>query len=309
MKSQLPETTKIDPSEIRQAFGDVRIKLLCCRYWVLEEWECMDLSVPFWRIYHNNIQGAKIIVNNTITELNEDSIVIIPPNTSFSTEFRKADHQSKYERIAGRKFEKSDSLDFIRTSGKIDHLFIHFSLGFPLDFVKTGINVLPCDGNSLTIIRAIQEACVDDTHFDFKECLSIKQLISTCLLQLQNNIWRYGTIDPRVFSAMKLIEKQFNVKITNEELAAKANMAVNSFARLFKKNTGVSVQQYIIKTKIESASNLLYHSNKTIDEIAYECGFSDRHHFSKIFKKVMKVNPAFYKKLLTGVATFKARQV
>jgi AraC-like DNA-binding protein len=100
---------------------------------------------------------------------------------------------------------------------------------------------------------------------------------------------------------MQHIEKHFSDNINNDKLASNANMAVNSFARLFKNSTGISIQQYIIRTKIEAACNLMHHSNKTIDEIAFDCGFSDRHHFAKIFKKVMNMNPAYYKKRLTMI--------
>lgn len=299
MTERVSDRKKLDPSEIRQTFNDISIKLLCCRYWVLEDWECFDLSVPFWRIYHNNVPGAKILFNNTVTELTENIIVIIPPNTSFSTALKSENNNRNYESISGRKLLKKDSLDSIIKKNKVDHLFIHFSLGFPLDFVKTGINILPCNEYTLNIIKGIQDSCTEDITFNFSECLRINQLINYCLLQLQDNIWKFGTIDQRIFITMKLIEKNFNDKITNEELANKANMAVNSFARLFKTSTGISVQQYIIKTKIEMACNLMHHSNKTIDEISFECGFSDRHHFAKTFKKLMNVNPAYYKKRLT----------
>src|SRR5690606_38026566 len=192
----------------------------------------------------------RIIFNNEITELTKDVIIVIPPNTSFSTELNKETLKNSYESISGRKFIKRDDLRNIESKYKVDHLFIHFSLGFPLDFVKTGINVIPCDTNTLQLIETIQDSTMEDTHFNFSECLQIKQLISICLLKLHNNIWKFGTIDQRIFAAMKFIEKNFNGKITNEELADKANMAVNSFARLFKASTGVSIQQYIIKTKV-----------------------------------------------------------
>ena len=289
------ERRKLDPADIRQTFNDISIKLLCCRYWVLEEWECDDLSVPFWRVYHNNLPGAKVIFNNTVTALQSGSIVIIPPNTSFSTQFKTAQSES----ISGKKFSRKDTLSALANKHMVDHLFIHFSLGFPFDFVQTGIYVLPCETGTLKVIKDIQDSCAEDTDFNFSECLRINQLISSCLLQLEESIWRFDTIDQRVFNAMKFIEKHYQDRITNEILADKANMAVNSFARLFKFSTGTSVQQYIIKSKIEAACNLMHHSNKTIDEIAFECGFTDRHHFSKIFKKVMNVNPAYYKKRLT----------
>ena len=84
--------------------------------------------------------------------------------------------------------------------------------------------------------------------------------------------------------------------MTNEQLANRTNMATNSFARLFKSIIGVASQQYILRLKVQAACNLMHHTNKSLDEISFECGFSDRHHFSKIFKKVQKINPSDYKK-------------
>lgn len=299
MRDRIAQKTKIDPSDIRQEFNDINIKLLCCRYWVLENWKCFDLSVPFWRLYHNNTPGAQILYNNEVTELNEEILIIIPPNTSFSTELHRDSRYDDSENISGRKFIRKDNLSNISSNNKVDHLFIHFSLGFPLDYVKAGINIMPCDNHILKLIQRIQDSCMEDTHFSFSECLQIKELISFCLLQLKKDLWTFDNIDQRVFNAMKFIEKHSHDRITNKELASNANMAINSFARLFKTCTGVATHQYIIKTKIETACSLMHHSNKSIDEIAYECGFSDRHHFAKIFKKLMKVNPAYYMKNLT----------
>jgi len=297
MINKIADKTKIDPSEIRQEFSDVHIRLLCCRYWILEDWQCMDLSVPFWRIYHNNVEGAKIQYSGEITYLNKDSLIIIPPNTAFSTSLNETSNSS-YENIAGRKFERGDDIAAIARKNRTDHLFIHFSLGFPLDFAKAGIYIVPVSPHIQLLIEEIQASCMNDLSFTFAECLKIKQIINTCLFHLEESIWRFGTIDQRIFATMKFIERNFNKGITNMDLANIANMAVNSFSRLFRKSTGISVQQYILKTKIEAACNLMHHSNKTIDEIAYESGFFDRHHFSKIFKRTMKVNPAYYMKNL-----------
>ena len=294
----ISEKLKNDPSEIKQEFSNVNIKLLCCRYWVLQEWQCMNFSAPFWRIYHNHINGATVYFNGEITHLNQNNIVIIPPNTAFSTKIGERRGNNLNENIQGRKIEKTDKLEEMKAQGKIDHLFIHFSLGFPLDFAKSGIYNL---ANSLVLqqlIDDIQIACSNDIHFSLMECLKIKQLINNCLLNVGEKIWQVNTIDSRIFTAMQTIEKKFNHNISNADLANAANMATNSFSRLFKTCTGFSVQQYIAKTKIEVACNLMHHSNQTIDEIAYNCGFYDRHHFSKIFKKLMKVNPSYYMKNL-----------
>lgn len=297
MSRKISEKVKMDPSDVHQYFQDVNVKLLCCRYWILEEWECNDLKVPFWRMYHNSTSGSTIQFDNTTIALDEKSIIIIPPNTSFASRL-KYPALKQDESIRGRKFGIADSTDSLKEAGKVDHLFIHFSLGYPLDFIQSGIIKFNFDENIRTILEKVKESCINDTITNYSECLRTKQLISDCLLQLPNEVWDSGNIDYRILKAIKQIEANYHSRITNEQLAETANMATNSFARLFKTTTGMPAQQYILKLRVQAACNLMHHTNKSFDQISHDCGFSDRHHFSKIFKKTLKINPSNYKKKL-----------
>jgi AraC-like DNA-binding protein len=78
-------------------------------------------------------------------------------------------------------------------------------------------------------------------------------------------------------------------------------MATNSFARLFKSLMQQTVQQYIQQKRIEKAIKLLHYSYMEIGEIASECGYYDRHHFSKVFKKQTGLSPARYRHRLSGI--------
>lgn len=301
MIRRVPENVKIDPSDTRQKFKEINIKLLCCRYWILDEWDCQDLSVPFWRIYHNSIEGAKIFFNNQLTLLNKNVLVIIPPNTPFTSQLTQAKSPETAENIAGRKFTASDDIQSVAKNHRVDHLFMHFTLGFPMDYAKPGIYALPKTKEQTVLIGQIEQACIHESHFNFFDCLKINALISSCLLQLESILPEAYPIDQRISTVMKFIEQNNSRSVSNQEFASMVNMAPNSFARLFKNCTGVTIQQYIAKKKIESALNLIHHSDKNIDEIAHECGFADRFHFSKCFKKSMHVNPSYYKKNLTFI--------
>jgi len=139
-----------------------------------------------------------------------------------------------------------------------------YLLGFPLDFVKTGVYSFDCDQTAFDLLKRIKKSCLDEVStFGFDDCLRIKQLIIPFLLNLPRDIWNYGKIDQRVFNSMQYITKHISDKMTNEELAASSNMAANSFARLFKLNTGVSVQQYILKARIEKSCTLMHHTNSS----------------------------------------------
>lgn len=297
MARKISEQLKHDPSDAQQHFKDVNIKLFCCRYWILDEWECNDLSVPFWRIYHNAVSGSTITYSGQRFALNENVILIIPPNTAFASRLKHR-HNNEDESIKGRKFRADDDTAKLQALQQVDHLFIHFSLGYPLDLANTGIIQLNLNETTRTLLNSIKAACIADSITNYQEGLRAKMLISHCLMQLPETAWASGNTDYRILKAIKYIEQHFHTRLCNEVLATQANMATNSFARLFKSCTGMPMQQYILRLKVQAACNLLHHSQKSFDEISYECGFSDRHHFSKIFKKVLKMNPSSYKRQL-----------
>ena len=291
---------KVDPSESIQSFTDIHIQLHCCRYWMLTEWECTNLDFPFWRIYHNGIEGASILYKGVLTELTPDKIVIIPPNTSFYNCLKSDIYNITRESISGRSIESVLDLEKLEGNKKVDHLFIHFNLGLPYDFIQPGIYSVDVNVSTAPLIEALKKKCIDNSiSFDFKTCLHIHNLIIYLLSNIPNDIWQNGEMDQRIIKCMQCIQKNTHERHTNESLASMANMATNSFARLFKTNTGESVQQYILKRRIEKACILLHHSNESIDNIAHECGFCDRYHFSKAFKQILSMSPGYYKKHLT----------
>ena len=297
MVKTLGEDIKKDPSDVHQEFTDVSIRIFCCRYWILDEWECNDLRIPFWRIYHNSISGSTVFYKDHSISLDEDTLLLIPPNTSFSSRL-KLKTRNDAESIQGKKFTLSDNLEAIRLEGGVDHFFLHFTLGFPLDFVQGGIYKLSFNNSLKYLLMQLKAACIRDTITGMQDCLRIKQLIAECLLQLPNEIWKTGNTDPRIIKSIKFIEGNFADRLSNQQLAETVNMATNSFARLFKTNTGLATHHYIMNMKVQAAIHLLHHTHKSIDEISFECGFSDRHHFSKMFKKVTSTSPSRYKKKL-----------
>ena len=73
-------------------------------------------------------------------------------------------------------------------------------------------------------------------------------------------------------------------------------MATNAFTRLFTDELDISPQRFVKKKRIDKACVLLHHFDYSIDRVASETGFSDRYHFSKIFKQITGFSPAKYRK-------------
>ena len=80
-----------------------------------------------------------------------------------------------------------------------------------------------------------------------------------------------------------------------EALAEYVQLNETYLSKLFKKETGQSVSEYIRDRKVEEAAALLRYSEKTSVEIATDLGFSSHSYFISIFKKVMGMTPKEYR--------------
>ncbi len=88
--------------------------------------------------------------------------------------------------------------------------------------------------------------------------------------------------------------------ITLDELAAKAGLSVSHYCAVFKRRTSQTPMQLFTSMKIQRACQWLLNHNMTIKNIAYNLGFFDQYHFSKVFKDVMGVSPLKFKKQRYG---------
>lgn len=88
------------------------------------------------------------------------------------------------------------------------------------------------------------------------------------------------------------------------DIAARAALSEFHFFRTFKQAFGISPHQYQIKCKLKKAAGLLKEGNTSIEDIAYDCGFSDVFTFSKTFKKHFNTPPSSYKKFSSRVNNF-----
>ena len=109
--------------------------------------------------------------------------------------------------------------------------------------------------------------------------------------------WRIRISDPL---ALYLLAR----KVKDGELARIAHMSPRSFHRHFKKNVGSSPVDYLMRIRIQHASDLLINSNSSIGEIAARCGFYDSNYFCKQFREIQATTPrAFrlaYRKIISA---------
>jgi len=286
---------KGDPSDILQVFPTINPELLCCRYWWLKNWEFNELSFPYWRIYTNNRDGAVITHNGIDYPLREGKIIMIAPNTNFSTRlFNNPIPKTGYV-IRGDKVDFST--EELLEGNYLLHLFIHFNLGTLYDNVKPGIFEFNISGLLQKKIDSITSHLrKDSTQFNFKVALNIQSLITHLLSEIEEKDRFDVSTDLRILDTLDFIENNISQPLSNEILAERVKLATNAFNRLFKQETGLSPQKYVRKKRIDKSCVLLHHSGQSIEQVALAGGFADRYHFSRIFKQVTGLSPALYRK-------------
>lgn len=84
-------------------------------------------------------------------------------------------------------------------------------------------------------------------------------------------------------------------KVTLEQLAELVDVSQFHFARLFKRSTGLSPHQYLIKLRVEQAKDLLLNRNLSIADVAQAVGFTDQSHLTNHFKSLLGISPGKYR--------------
>lgn len=101
--------------------------------------------------------------------------------------------------------------------------------------------------------------------------------------------------DGFVQKSIQYMKNHVEEDISREDLAAFVKLNPAYLSRLFKKETGKSLIDYLIETKMDRGKQLLDLTDMTVSSIALQVGYSNFSHFTKMFKKQYGVNPQDYR--------------
>lgn len=124
---------------------------------------------------------------------------------------------------------------------------------------------------------------------------NIEYLVASKLFLMYSE-WFSEKIEKKDYirSVKDYVEAKYMETITVEEIAVQMNLDRRYLSRVFKSKTGETIQEYIIRFRIEKAKKLLEKS-KSVGEAARLCGYNDVCNFSKIFKKETGISPGKWK--------------
>lgn len=170
-------------------------------------------------------------------------------------------------------------------------------------FRTSGFTQIPADEPAAAAVRrALSDMLEESTGADrFKS----EDMLRAMLLTLCVSVGRYVKIHPReddgeayrgdnhlaIFNTIQYISQNLGSQLSLDMLARMANMSKNSYLFWFKHFNGISPYSYIQSMRILHAVDLLKNSQRSITNIAFECGYNSTVSFNKMFKKVMGCTP------------------
>lgn len=136
-----------------------------------------------------------------------------------------------------------------------------------------------------------------ESSYNMEQLLSISRMLvrKYCILVKNYSRKPYSAL---VSTCMDTIDFYYNSELSLASLSVLCSVSKGHLAATFKKETGMTVTDYINQTRIKQSLILLNTTNLSISEIAAQCGFSDVNYFSRTFRKLQEQTPSQYRKHL-----------
>lgn len=188
-----------------------------------------------------------------------------------------------------------------KTGGEINYYWIHFSgseVERILSDMELKLNTVTSISVQDNIVRAFHRVFDEFIQPDKLHDISSSALLITLLTRFSRAARGVseGHRKGHMLSAtLQYINRHYNEPLSIPHLADYANVSYGYFRRLFREITGMCPSEYLMKLRMENACLLLYRTDISIKEIAYQVGFTDQLYFSRMFTKIYGVSPAKYR--------------
>lgn len=101
--------------------------------------------------------------------------------------------------------------------------------------------------------------------------------------------------EERIHHMLQYIEQHYAEPVSLQDLSSSISISVSECIRCFKDTLMMTPINYIRMFRLIKAEEQILHTNKTISEIAYDCGFPETSYFNRCFKKQYKQTPLQYR--------------
>lgn len=244
------------------------------------------------------IEGkGRHFINEFIVSYEKGAIFLVAPNDNHYFEIQEETNFCYFQFTEALFSSKMNLPDRSYWLQRIEHIIHHPNL-LPGDIIQNEYD--------RQLIWDIHDAIIREYKAE-KEFYkhNISNMVSTTLSIIARNIRSeyapalqitkdtHATIDELLAYIRQHVYETDLMKIS--AIATKFNMTPSALSAYFKKKTGDSLHHYILMYKLHLVKYRLKNTDFTVSEIAYQLGFTDESHLTRIFKKYNEMTPKQYK--------------
>jgi DNA-binding GntR family transcriptional regulator/AraC-like DNA-binding protein len=107
--------------------------------------------------------------------------------------------------------------------------------------------------------------------------------------------YRGGLGPARLRRVAELVHAKIEGELSLDEMAESAGLSTAHFSQMFRKSTGQSPHQFVLRHKVERAKEMLRAAEGRVLDVAVACGFKTQQHFARVFRRVCGASPTEYR--------------
>lgn len=136
-----------------------------------------------------------------------------------------------------------------------------------------------------------------DTLYSVDEISTLHNEMVTYFTKSVAKAKKENILSKPVIQCIDYIYYHLNESISVKLLAKYVGLNPSYLSTLFKRETGKSISSYITEKRMETAKNMLKHSNYSLSDIGEFLNFSSYSHFARVFRKYYNTSPKEYRRL------------
>jgi AraC family transcriptional regulator, arabinose operon regulatory protein len=134
----------------------------------------------------------------------------------------------------------------------------------------------------------------------FNASQTVGRLLALISFRRSQRAARPPEVKERIAECVDFMKQHLGESLQLDRLAAVTNLSATQFGALFRKETGSTPMEYLIRLRMERACHLLEGTTLSVKEIADQVGYRDQAHFCRSFREMYQMPPSEYRETKAG---------
>ena len=247
----------------------------------------------YWTILYIRRGIGMYILDSNLRPINQGDVILLPPKVAYS--FCSKDLGDEYNINVDAvvlRFDNAWLTNLLSVFGTMNEVVLKLrEMKNPCAVEGPKWMRLSALLNELSVANPSKKAVL---IIEILELISspkdlVQILQSTHSLDISHN--------EKIIKIDRYISTNLLGKISLEEVASYLGMNRTYFCMFFKKHYGKGFADYVNDLRVDKASSLLLNGDRTIADIARECGYKTVPYFNRAFKRSKGVTPGAYRKM------------